>query len=70
LTMVWMLEATLLFTFARVRKSVFFEKSAYPVFALAVISLLIDWGNPNAEHLDFMTFWFEKSCPAGYRYAL
>lgn len=70
LTMVWMLEATILFTFARVRKNVFFEKSAYPVFVLAVISLLIDWGNPNAEHLDFMTFWFEESCPAGYGYAL
>ena len=70
LTMVWMLEATILFTFARVRKNVFFEKSAYPVFVLAVISLLIDWGNPNAEHLDFMTFWFEESCPAGYSYAL
>lgn len=70
LTMVWMLEATILFTFARVRKNVFFEKSAYPVFVLAVISLLIDWGNPNAEHLDFMTFWFENSCPAGYGYAL
>ena len=69
-TMVWMLEATILFTFARVRKNVFFEKSAYPVFVLAVISLLIDWGNPNAEHLDFMTFWFEESCPAGYSYAL
>lgn len=66
LTMVWMLEATILFTFARIRKNVFFEKSAYPVFVLAVISLLIDWGNPNAEHLDFMTFWFEESCPAGY----
>lgn len=70
LTMVWMLEATILFTFARVRKNVFFEKSAYPVFVLAVISLLIDWGNPNAEHLNFMTFWFEESCPAGYGYAL
>ena len=70
LTMFWMLEATILFTFARVRKNVFFEKSAYPVFVLAVISLLIDWGNPNAEHLDFMTFWFEESCPAGYGYAL
>ncbi|MBR6112394.1 MAG: DUF2339 domain-containing protein [Paludibacteraceae bacterium] len=70
LTMVWMLEATILFTFARVRKNVFFEKSAYPVFVLALISLLIDWGNPNAEHLDFMTFWFEESCPAGYGYAL
>lgn len=70
LTMVWMLEATILFTFARVRKNVFFEKSAYPVFVLAVISLLVDWGNPNAEHLDFMTFWFENSCPAGYGYAL
>lgn len=70
LTMVWMLEATILFTFARVRKNVFFEKSAYPVFVLAVISLLIDWGNPNADHLDFMTFWFEESCPAGYGYAL
>ncbi len=70
LTMVWMLEATILFTFARVRKNVFFEKSSYPVFTLAVISLLIDWGNPNAEHLDFMTFWFEESCPAGYGYAL
>lgn len=70
LTMVWMLEATLLFGFSRIRKMLFYEKSAYPVFTLAVISLLIDWGNPNAEHLDFMTFWFEESCPAGYGYAL
>ena len=70
LTMCWMLEATLLFGFSRIRKMLFYEKSAYPVFTLAVISLLVDWGNPNAEHLDFMTFWFEKSCPAGYGYAL
>lgn len=70
LTMCWMLEATLLFGFSRIRKMLFYEKSSYPVFTLAVISLLIDWGNPNAEHLDFMTFWFEKSCPAGYGYAL
>jgi len=70
LTMCWMLEATLLFGFSRIRKMLFYEKSAYPVFVLAVISLLIDWGNPNAEHLDFMTFWFEESCPAGYGYAL
>ncbi len=51
LTMCWMLEATILFTFARVRKNLFFEKSAYPVFALALISLLFDWGDTNAEHL-------------------
>ena len=70
LTMCWMLEATLLFGFSRIRKMLFYEKSAYPVFTLAVISLLVDWGNPNAEHLDFMTFWFENSCPAGYGYAL
>ena len=70
LTMCWMLEATLLFGFSRIRKMLFYEKSSYPVFTLAVISLLVDWGNPNAEHLDFMTFWFEKSCPAGYGYAL
>jgi len=70
LTMCWMLEATLLFGFSRIRKMLFYEKSAYPVFTLAVISLLVDWGNPNAEHLDFMTFWFEKSCPGGYGYAL
>lgn len=70
LTMCWMLEATLLFGFSRIHKMLFYEKSAYPVFTLAVISLLVDWGNPNAEHLDFMTFWFEKSCPAGYGYAL
>ena len=70
LTMCWMLEATLLFGFSRIRKMLFYEKSSYPVFALAVISLLVDWGNPNAEHLDFMTFWFEELCPAGYGYAL
>ena len=70
LTMCWMLEATLLFGFSRIRKMLFYEKSSYPVFTLAVISLLVDWGNPNAEHLDFMTFWFENSCPAGYGYAL
>ena len=70
LTMCWMLEGTLLFGFSRIRKMLFYEKSSYPVLALALISLLIDWGNPNAENLDFMTFWYEEFCPAGYGYAL
>ena len=70
LTMCWMLEATLLFGFSRIRKMLFYEKSSYLVFVLAVMSLLVDWGNPKAEHLDFMTFWFEELCPAGYGYAL
>ncbi len=70
LTMCWMLEGTLLFGFSRIRKMLFYERSSYPVFVLALISLLIDWGNPNAEHLEFTTFWFEQFCPAGYGYAL
>ena len=70
LTMCWMLEGTLLFGFSRIRKMLFYERSSYPVLVLAIISLLVDWGNPNAEQLDFMTFWFENSCPAGYGYAL
>ena len=70
LTMCWMLEGTLLFGFSRIRKMLFYERSSYPVLVLAIISLLVDWGNPNAEHLEFMTFWFEELCPAGYGYAL
>ncbi|MEE1064460.1 MAG: DUF2339 domain-containing protein, partial [Paludibacteraceae bacterium] len=65
LTMFWMLEGTVLFTVSRISKRPFYEKMSYPVFFLALISLIIDWGNPNGGHLRMLTPLFEAF--ASYR---
>lgn len=59
LTMFWMLEGTVLFTVSRVSKRPFYEKMAYPVLFLALVSLIIDWGNPNGGHLSILTPMFD-----------
>lgn len=55
LTMFWMMEATVLFTVSRLYHRPFYEKMSYPIFLLALVSLIIDWGNPNGGHLTFLT---------------
>ncbi|MBQ0156104.1 MAG: DUF2339 domain-containing protein [Bacteroidales bacterium] len=67
-TLCWMIEATILFTFSRVRKVMLFEKCTYPVFFLALLSLIIDWGNSEGAHLKIFTGLYEAftskpACP-------
>lgn len=59
LTIFWILEAAVLFCVARLSKRPFYERMSYPIFVLALISLIIDWGNPNGGHLQFLTPLFE-----------
>ncbi len=59
LTIFWILEAAVLFIVSRVSKRPFYEKMSYPIFFLALVSLVIDWGNPNGGHLEILTPIFD-----------
>lgn len=59
LTIFWILEAAVLFIVSRVSKRPFYERMSYPIFFLALISLVIDWGNPNGGHLEILTPIFD-----------
>lgn len=59
LTIFWILEAAVLFMVARFSKRPFYERMSYPIFVLALISLIIDWGNPHGGHLEILTPLFD-----------
>ncbi len=46
-TLLWICEATLMFTIGKTRNSSIYEKLSYAIMALSIISLMHDWGNIN-----------------------
>lgn len=51
-TLIWAGEAALLFWIGRTKGVPFYEKMAYPLMALACLSLLEDWTNYHAYYVD------------------
>lgn len=50
ITIFWMLEALALFWVGRSKKKAFYENMSYPIFLIAAISLMADWGNPDGAN--------------------
>lgn len=59
-TIFWMAEAALLFWIGRTRRIEFYERMSYPVVISAVLSLIADWGNPQATNFKPFEFIFNS----------
>jgi Predicted membrane protein (DUF2339) len=54
-TLIWSLEACLLFWFGRVRQIRLFEYFSYPVMVLATGSLFLDWATAYSQRTDYVS---------------
>lgn len=55
ITLIWAVEAAVLFWFGRVKQVRLFEYFSYPLMALATISLLINWMTSFSERTEFVS---------------
>lgn len=55
ITLIWAVEAAVLFWFGRVRQIRLFEHFSYPLMALATLSLLLNWATSFADRTDYIS---------------
>lgn len=60
ITLVWAVEAAILFWFGRVRQIRLFEYFAYPLMILSTLSLVVDWFRAAQHRTPFVVASFEQ----------